>query len=300
MEEVKITCVKEFADVLIPVPIWNIYLKQYKPLPEKMIRVTELIGSPLRRRLLRENYENITRRLSTLHYQIMGTMIHNLFELKEFQEILEDMKVAYDLNDDEKLLELAKKLVTFKRKKTMTVEYNSWTILAEYDLYEDNIIYDFKVTSEFVVQNQRFDRYEKQLQIYRYLFEKKYNEKIKAIKNVFFLRDYSVTKSKYESPVIIAEYPIWEDKKVEEYLEERLALHEKGEICSEDDMMIRVFFWVGKRRFTDEAKAVKYSLQTGQSIREEIIPMGCLYFCEVADFCPQFQKLKKIFKSSNI
>ena len=55
-----------------------------------------------------------------------------------------------------------------------------------------------------------------------------------------------------------------------------------------------------KRRFTDEAKAVKYSLQTGQSIREEIIPMGCLYFCEVADFCPQFQKLKKIFKSSNI
>jgi len=296
----KITVIKDFTEELIPTSLFSIYTKEYKLLPENTIRVTELIGSPLKRKLLRENYENISRRTTNFHYQIMGIMIHSLLELKEFQEILEEMKKAEMLNDKKMLLLQAKRLLRLKEKKQMELEIGNWKIVGEFDLFEDEIIYDYKVTSEFVITHEKFDKYEKQLQIYRYMLEKKEGIKVKAIKNVFLLRDFSPLRSKLPSPLVIVEYPIWEDSKVEEFIIQRLKLHEEQFICSEEDMMLRVNYVVGNKRFSDEKKAEEYAKKVKKEIVKEIIPIGCLYFCEVADFCPQWQALKEKIKMQEV
>jgi len=289
----KITVIKDFTEELIPTSIWSIYTKEYKLLPENVIRVTELIGSPLKRKLLRENYENISRRTTNFHYQIMGTMIHLLLELKEFQEILSEMKKAEMLNDERMLLLQAKRLLHLKEKKQMELEVDNWKIVGEFDLFEDEIIYDYKVTSEFVITHEKFDKYEKQLQVYRYMLEKKEGVKIKAIKNVFLLRDFSPLRSKLDSPLVIVEYPIWEDSKVEEFIAQRLKLHESQPYCSDEDMMLRINYIVGNKRFSDEERAKEYAKRVGKEIVKEVIPIGCLYFCEVADFCPQWHIMKE-------
>ena len=295
----KITTIKEFNEEIIPTSIWNIYTREYKILPEKKIRVTELIGSPLKRKLLRENYENVTRRITNLHYQIMGIMIHALFEIKEFEEVVDDMRKAEMEGNDEYLLLLAKKLVNLKKRKNMSISFGDWEILGEFDLFEDEIIYDFKVTSEFVINYQKFEKYEKQLQVYRYMLEKIEGIKVKAIKNVFFIRDFSPLRSKLESPLVIVEYPIWEDSKVEEFIKQRLELHENHPVCSDEDMMMRVNYIVGGRKFTDEQKAKEYAFKKKKQIIKEFTPIGCLYFCEVADFCPQWQALKNLQGEQN-
>ena len=290
----KISIIKDFTEELIPLALFDIYTREYKPLPEKTIRVTELIGSPLRRKLLRENYENISRKITNLHYQILGIMIHSLFEIKEFSEILEDMRIAVMEGNDSYLLCLAKKLVNLKQKKSMDMEFNGWRIIGEFDLFEDLIIYDYKVTSEFVITHEKFDKYEKQLQIYRYMLEKKEGIKVNAIKNVFFLRDFSPLRSKLGSPLVIVEYPIWDNSKVEEFIKQRLELHENHPVCSDEDMMMRVNYIIGNRKFSDEEKAKEYARKTKKRIVKEFVPIGCLYFCEVADFCPQWQALKEL------
>ena len=289
----KVTIVKDFAEEVIPSAMFNIYTKEYRLLPEKTIRVTELIGSPLRRRLLRENYENISRKIITFHYQIMGTMIHALLEIKEFEEILEEMKKAEMIENEEQLLYLAKKLVNLKKRKSLEIEFDGWRIVGEFDLFEDEVIYDYKVTSEFVITHEKFERYEKQLQIYRYMLEKNENIKVKAIKNIFLLRDFSPLRSKLGSPLVIVEYPIWEDSKVEEFIKNRLDMHENNIACSEEDMMLRINYLVGGKRFSDENKAKEYAIKMKKEVVKEITPIGCLYFCEVADFCPQWQMLKQ-------
>jgi len=299
MQVKSIKPITETFDELIPSPIWELYIKEIKPLPDPYIRVTELISSPLRRRLIRENLENIRRRLNTIHYQILGTIIHSLFELKEFQEILQDMRFYYQVGDEGKVLELAKRLVNLKTRKQMTFPFEDFIILGEFDLLEDDIIYDFKVTSEFVVLNQKFDRYEKQLQVYRYMYEKTTGEKVRALKNVFFLRDFSVTRSKFDSPLVVVEYEIWDDEKVESYIRERLQLHKDGNFCSDEDMLLIVKYKVGNKYFSSEEKAVDYALKKRAKVEKEFMPLGCMHFCEVSDFCPQWQALKELMQEKN-
>ncbi len=63
-------------------------------------------------------------------------------------------------------------------------------------------------------------------------------------------------------------------------------------------MLLIVKYHVGKKVFTDERKAEEYALKTRQSIKKSFIPLGCLYFCEVADFCPQWQALLELSSKS--
>lgn len=282
---------REDITEILPKPLWDIYSQEYKPTQEEnVIRVTELIMSPQRRKLYRKYWENISRSVVSVHYKMLGTMIHALLELKEFTEILDKMTEAYKDKDTGALLSYAIQLVEIRKRKKVEYELDGWKIVGTYDLFEDGVLYDYKITSEYIVANKKFDKYEQQLQIYAFMLKNSGHD-VKSIKNIFFIRDYSVTRSKLDMPLYVQEYEIWDEEKTKQFIRDRLALHSSEALCTDEDMMLRVKWLVGGREFSSEEKAKAYAAKTKQEVKKLVIPLGCMYFCEVSDYCEQYQKL---------
>lgn len=294
--------IKEITDIfddLIPSPIWAIYTQNYYiPKKNNEFSTTELLDSPLRRRLIRQFYEQIEKRIETIHAQIFGILIHSLFEIKEFTDFKDELKHAITQNDKEKTFEIAKKFCESFQRKNVSLDFEGYKITGIYDLLEDNILYDFKLTSSYAITKEKLTNFEAQLQIYRYLIEKNYPDvKIEKLKNIFLLKDFSLTKKlPFKSPIVMVEYSIWTDEEVEKLLKERLALHlDPNPICTPEDMWIRIKYKVGEKEFSDLDKALQFARKTRKEVQTvSTEPIRCVYYCEVAEFCPQFQNIKKI------
>lgn len=276
---------------LLPSAIYEIFTKPKLKPEQNRFRVTELLDSPLKRKLLLEHYENISKNFAYLFFEILGTLAHSFYELKEF----EDFKNAILKTDDEEtLVSLVKNFRASLKKKILELEFDGITLVGIYDTFEDNVLWDYKITSSFVVKYQKFDYYEKQLQIYRYMLEKlNPGVKVEGLRNLFFIRDFRINSSEIFSTVYVKDYEIWEDEKVESLIKERLEIHRNRNWCSEEDMWLRVKFKIGGKIFSDEKKALEYASKKKLKIEKIYEPYRCLYFCEVSSFCPQWQKMQE-------
>lgn len=295
-----IKSIEPLDQTLIPTPLWELYTSPYRIYPPRVISVTQLISSPLKLKLLRENFENITRDLKFLHYQIFGTMIHYLFELKEFHQLIDDLRHAY-YDGFEKLIRVVEAIISKRERKKICAQFEGWEIRGEVDLFEDNILYDFKVTSKYSLKFlDRLKRYEHQLQLYRYFLSQN-GEEIQEIANVLLLRDWSFLRDREEipSPLYVIKYDIWPDKVVEEFIRQRLKLHEAEAGCDDEDMMLRIRYQVGKKIFSDLDKAKEYAQKKRLSVERIYEPIGCMYFCEVSDYCEQWKTMRALLDSGS-
>jgi hypothetical protein len=99
------------------------------------------------------------------------------------------------------------------------------------DLYEDGIIYDYKVTSvwSYIYVGDKIKDFESQLNVYGWLLRKK-NFDVKALKIIMILRDWQKSKrfsNGYpRNQVQVVDIKLWSMIKAEEYIKERINKYE--------------------------------------------------------------------------
>ena len=272
------------------------------------ISVTSLIDSP-KIRLMKDKYDDqIEVDAVDMVWALFGTAVHS---------VLENSKQSDDIITEERLYK----------------EIDGWVLSGAIDrqefVYNDdgsrtvNII-DYKVTSVWSVIYGKPER-ENQLNCYAYLAS---STKVGSLKICAILRDWNrrdaEKKEDYpKAPIVFVDIPLWDKNKTEEYIKERIRMHQEAQIsfdlnedvglCSDEDMWKKNDTWAVKKKGqkrairvldseeeannyidwhneTDQAYTKKTDLEiefrSGEYTR-------CGNYCSVADFCNQYKERVK-------
>ena len=200
-----------------------------------------------------------------------------------------------------------------------------WRISGQTDSIslEDNTLKDYKVTSAWTVMNALKDEkpeWAQQLNCYGWL-AKQSGKTIDQLNIIAISRDWS--KFQYErsggdyppAPVTVINIPMWTDEEQQNFIEERVSLHQDAEAeflisgtlppCSDEERwkkedtyrVVKAGRKSALRVLDSQKKADKYmsghkneknlsvELALGKSVR-------CESYCPVADFCKQYQEEK--------
>ena len=175
--------------------------------------VTQLIDAPQVRVLQMRHDSDMESDVSELIFSTLGTAMHHMFE-----EVAE--KKGEEIVSEERLF----------------VEQQGWKVSGAIDLQQIEsdgvIVSDYKMTSAWSVI---FDKTEwhKQLNAYAWLVRHAKGMKVKRLQIIAALRDWQRRKAALEhdypqSPIVIVEIPLWSDEKQNEWMEERVSVHQKA------------------------------------------------------------------------
>lgn len=119
-------------------------------------------------------------------------------------------------------------------------ELDGVTFSGTADVYEDGVLYDYKTTSAYSVKDGVKPDYEAQINCYRWLYAQ-HGFDVKAGKIVAILKDWSKTKAKQDAsypqkPVVVLDVTLWTLEQTEQYLRDRIALHEQASAMVDDDI----------------------------------------------------------------
>jgi len=259
----------------LPETIVNAAGKSYPP-KKNRIGVTELIDSPLIRQLKLQYWDELEEDVCDKLWAILGGACHQLLERNAPMNSLEEEKLTFNIGDV--------------------------TIVGKSDLYHEEEISDWKITSVWSFLLGAKSEWEEQLNIYRFLFEKQ-GFKVKSLKINAILRDWQKSKAKFDNtypqiPFLSIEIPMWSTPIVTEYIFDRLAYHAINpapECTPEEKWQRESSFAVMKgdnkratRVFDTEAEAQEYA-KSDSKYHVESRPGECVRcqdFCLVRSVCP--------------
>tara|TARA_B100002019_G_scaffold172513_1_gene149118 strand:- start:547 stop:1380 length:834 start_codon:yes stop_codon:yes gene_type:complete len=248
------------------------------------ITVSSLISPPQITHLRRKFHEFIMVDVEDRLYSLFGSAIHKVFEQANSKDIIE--KRFYTTIDGLSLSGQVDRLIP-----------------------EDNKISDWKFTSVNKVLYANFEDWEKQLNCYAYLARLD-GYQIEKLEVVAILRNWEKMKVKTskdypDSMIQIIDIPVWTQGKAKEFITKRIALHKearsgKVQPCTDEERWTRESVWAlmkeGRKSaiklYKDKKEIPKLEpkqfiqFRKGESLR-------CEHYCEVAQFCPQYQKEKK-------
>jgi hypothetical protein len=243
------------------------------------ISVTSLIDSP-KIRLMKDKYDDqIEVDAVDMVWALFGTAVHS---------VLEKSKQSDDIITEERLYK----------------EVDGWVLSGAIDRQEFisnddgsrtvNII-DYKVTSVWSVIYGK-PEWENQLNCYAYLASK---TNVGSLKVCAILRDWNrrdaEKKEDYpKAPIVFVDIPLWDKSKTEEYIKNRIRIHQEAQISFDlkgQKRAIRVLDseeeannYIDWHNETDQAYTKKTDLEiefrSGEYTR-------CGNYCSVADFCKQ-------------
>ena len=257
------------------------------------ISATELINSPRIVQLKKKHWEDITQDASEMVWSLFGSAVHNILEHgKDKHHIVEER---------------------------LHTNFEGWDISGAIDLQEVEedgiVINDYKVTSAWAVINEKAE-WGEQLNIYAWLVERVKKIPVKKVQIVAIIRDWSardaVNREGYPpSPIAVIEYPLstftareeYITKKIEQHNEAYFAMTTGGELqeCTPEDMWEKPTTYALKKIGGVRAKKV-YSILTeaeaglaeagkGHEIEtREGERTRCQKYCQVSQFCSQYQK----------
>tara|TARA_Y100001938_G_C8012982_1_gene391050 strand:- start:278 stop:1033 length:756 start_codon:yes stop_codon:yes gene_type:complete len=196
-----------------------------------------------------------------------------------------------------------------------------WTLSGQVDLWEDNILSDYKFTSVWETMNGLKEEKVQQLNVLAWLCNQN-NIPVDEVQIVALYRDYSKSKARFERDypqhqIGILKADLWDEDEQREFIEEKIREHQDARewlpLCTSAEMWERPTKWavmkqgrksalrlldskqqaleycVSKNLMNDndELKADHYlEMRTGEKVR-------CENYCAVAPFCNQFQKSKE-------
>ena len=174
---------------------------------ENYISATRLIDSPLQQQLLLKHYKDITADASGMLWSLLGRSVH--FILETADEAREDTNYITEQRWDE--------------------EVDGWTVSGMSDVYNNGVIEDWKVTSVWSFLNGVKPEWEKQLNVYAWLWRKK-GYKVHGLKINAILRDHQAGKAKSspdypDIPFISIDVPLWSEDTQLRYIAQRVAVH---------------------------------------------------------------------------
>lgn len=173
--------------------------------------VTELIDSPRVRALREMNADNIEEDVADQMFSLLGRAVHQILEWG-----------AKDGHTAEERL---------------FMKVNGYVVSGAMDLQSDEtdgvVISDYKVTTVSSFLAEKSD-WHKQLNIYKLLFHKRYpDRRVSGLRIVAILRDWTSAKANTSSnyppaPVQTLDIPLWDDRRTEAYVEERVEAHARA------------------------------------------------------------------------
>ena len=256
--------------------------------------VTTLIDSPQVKILSRKHKDDISIDVSERLWSVLGTAVHNMFE---------------DYADGEYLSE-----------ERLYTEVKGWKISGAIDIQKSEkdgsiTIMDYKCTSVWSIIFGK-SSWEKQLNFYAWLAHKCKGKKVSKLQILAVLRDWKQSEAEFKSdypkqPIVVVDIPLWETSQQQEFVEQRVALHQQAEWdylngnpiaeCTAEDMWLRPTKYAvmkkGRKRaiklHDDEVDAQNHveTLGAGHFIEKRSgEAVRCEKYCPAATFCPQYQR----------
>lgn len=247
------------------------------------ISVTKLIDSP-QRRVLRKQYASmVVEDVSERIWSLMGQAVHTVLERAGTSALVEERLYS-------------------------TIE--GWSVSGQFDRLhlEDAVLQDWKVCSVYKAKGDA--SWERQLNCLRWLAHKN-GYTVNRLQVVAIFRDWKASEAKRnpEYPqrnVAIIDVPVWSLEDAEAYVRQRVMLHKDADVqdnqspeCTEEE---RWYSGTSYALMKDGGKRAKKVSQTkdelgpvpeGHYIEERPgINRRCEGYCEVASFCPQYQRIK--------
>jgi hypothetical protein len=254
------------------------------------ISITSLINSPRIVTLTQQHKDEIEEDAIDRIWSLLGQSIHEILRRANVNGIVE---------------------------KRLYTELGGWRISGQFDRVEyfaDNgLLMDFKVTSAWTAKGAGRKEWTSQLNSYAMLCNKNgYN--IKHLEIVAILRDWRKNEAKNyddypDHQVKIFPIELWPMEKTEEFLLERIKMHQDARInlplCTDEDRWIQGEKWAVMKKGRKRAiKLHDFELMASMQAKQD----DSLYvehrpgryprcedgYCPVADFCTQWQEEKRI------
>tara|TARA_R100000329_G_scaffold51485_2_gene47506 strand:- start:9059 stop:9928 length:870 start_codon:yes stop_codon:yes gene_type:complete len=255
------------------------------------VSVTTLKDSPQIHKLRTIFKDYVTVDAESMLYSVLGQAMHQVLESANER-----------VNEDKDVPDVIEK--RFYKK------FLGWELSGQVDrlIPQEEKISDWKMTSTWKVMNKKFDDWEKQLNCYAHLARSN-GYKVSNLEIVAVLRDYKKNSQSVnypESPIQVIDIPVWEDKKVEEYITERIKLHksvitEKKEyVCTNEDRWYTGDKWAlikkGNKKATKIFRTKEEAGEIGKEYKLEFrkgTSLRCENYCEVSNFCKQYKEEKE-------
>ena len=256
------------------------------------ISATTLIAPPQIRVLKMLHSEEISQDASDMLWAYFGTAIHGYLEYNSGDSISEKRLYWTDLQTDMRLA-------------------------GQFDLLENSILFDYKLTSVWATMTGVKTEWEQQLNVLAFLCYHN-NLKVDGLKIIAMYRDWSATKAKFDS-----QYPqhqinpmdvkLWTTLEQAKYVSDRLILHHRaehhGEIpeCTDEERWASPAKWAVMKGGRKSAVRLLDSEEDANAYMEAITAKGayavverpkeykrCQEYCSVLPWCVQ---AKDIYES---
>ena len=240
------------------------------------ISVTQLIAPPYQRKLREtvEQVEDVSDRIWSLIGQSVHTILERAFAGKGRVE------------------------------ERLYTEINGWKVSGQFDVIEDGVLMDYKVTSVWSVLGDTKIEWENQLNLLRVLAIRNGIE-VNKLRIIAILRDWSKGKAKSpdypEVQVVPIDIPVWPIEKAEAYMAERVALHQMATPppCTDEERWKTVDTYAvmkdGRKSAVKlhhapaEAREHAHELGKGHTVvRRPGQYRRCADYCSVSHGCPQY------------
>ena len=260
--------------------------------------ITQLIDAPRVRILKQEHWEELEEDVSEKMWAVLGSAAHKMFE---------------ETGDEKHISE-----------ERLFLEIDGWVISGAIDVQrieDDGVtIMDYKTTSVWSVMLGK-SSWEYQLNCYAALVRRSKGMHVKGLKVIAILRDWrskdALDKPDYpKAPIVEVDIPMWTEAQQDEYLNERVALHQKAEFdrltgselpdCSRDERWEKPPIWAVKKignkraiKLYDNEEDAKADLLAGQEVefRRGAATRCEANWCRVNAWCSQYQREREAIEA---
>jgi len=255
----------------------------------KKVSATRLIDAPRIFYLSVRHYDKIEEDVSERVWTLFGSAIHSVLQKTELDNHLKEERLSFTKN--------------------------GITVSGAFDVYGNQTITDYKVTSVWnVIYGSSNDKWEKQLNVYAYMLIKNGFNPQKA-QIIAILRDWSASKAKTtadypKSPIYIHKVKLWSFDRLDAYIDVRTKLFAEAEkkadanlpFCSDDER------WTTQTKYAVMKKGRKSAVklfdepEPAEKLIMDNINKGyyleirggearrCEEYCSVRDFCNQYDR----------
>jgi len=226
----------------LPKPLHDVLVNNAYERAEGTISVTELIDSPRIRQLLQRHNHEIVKDVSSMVFALVGTGLH----------------VAMSRYN---------KGVSEKR---FYADYDGTAISGIPDLFEDEILYDYKTTSIWTDIFGVREEWKSQMNVYRWLLRKN-DIVINKLSLIAIFRDWTLSQVSRRDdyppyPAKVYDIPLWTLLETSIYVGDRVSLHNSA-AQEPDDKLPEC---TPEERWQEDAVYAVY--QDGQSKAKRVLP----------------------------